>query len=294
MATYFRLAVLRLARFLPDKPYVYIFHWARTGQVLRLKNPQGYAQKIQWLKLNGKMERFAPYADKYTVREYVQRTIGAEHLIPLIGVWDKFDDIPFDKLPDQFVLKVTDGCEYNYICKDKSTLDRAALKTRVEAWQHENFYQLEREPQYKSSKPRIVCEQYLEDESGSLRDYKIHCSKGVPHYIQIDIDRFTGHKEEIRDLKWRKVNVMPAHGFDKIDTPIPKPKNFADMVELAARLAAPFPYVRVDLYTVGGKVYFGELTFTPASGTVRLKPDEGEIAFGDLIDLAAYTDPLSV
>jgi len=293
---YFRLAILRLARFLPDKPYVYLFYWARTGRILHLKNPRGYAQKIQWLKLNGHLERLAPYADKYTVREYVQRTVGEEYLIPLIGVWDKFDDIPFDDLPERFVLKVTDGCEYNYICKDKSTLDRAAVRAQVEAWQREDFYRLEREAQYKTSKSRIICEQYLEDDSGGLRDYKFHCSNGEPHFIQVDIDRFTNHKSGMRDLQWRRVAISPSLNFGDTDadTPVPKPKNLSGMIKIARAMAAPFPYVRVDLYAVGSKIYFGELTFTPGSGTVIHKPDEAEITLGNLINLDAYTKPLTL
>jgi hypothetical protein len=294
VAQYFKLALLRMAGFLPDRPYVHLFYWVRTGNRLHLKNPKGFTQKIQWLKVHGNLEQFAPYADKYTVREYVERTVGAEHLIPILGVWDTFDEIPFGELPNRFVLKVTNGCGYNYICKDKAAMDRVALKSQVEAWQYEDFYRLEREGQYKSSKPRIVCEQYLEDDSGALRDYKIHCSKGKPRYIQIDVNRFTNLQEEMRDPRWRKVAARPSVvGFAETKTPVPKPKNLDQMLELATRLSAPFPYVRVDLYTVGDKIYFGELTFTPGSGTVSLTPAESEIAFGNLIDLDAYRNTLT-
>jgi len=285
--------VLYAARFLPDKPYVYVFYWARTGTLLHLKDPRTFGQKIQWLKLHGNLEQFAKYADKYTVREYVEQAIGKKYLIPLIGVWDTAEAVPFDQLPKRFVLKVTDGCEYNYICKDKSVIDEVAVRAQLRAWQQEDFGKLEREAQYGPSKSRIVGEQYLEDDSGGLRDYKFHCSNGAVHYIQIDVDRFNGHKSEMRDLNWQKVDIKPAFSFDELEVDLPKPKNLDQMILLAEKLAAPFPYVRVDLYTVGTAIYFGELTFTPGSGTVRLKPDEGDVTFGDLIDLSAYTKPVT-
>ncbi len=288
-----KVSILRLARHLPDKPYVYLLYWMRTGQLLRLKHPQSFSQKIQWLKLHGNLERFARYADKYMVREYVEAAVGKEYLIPLIGVWDSFNDIPFESLPNRFVLKVTNGCEYNFICKDKRAMNYEAVKAQFDAWQRQRFYLLEREAQYKPTKPRIVCEQYLEDDSGSLRDYKFHCANGEPKYVQVDVDRFIGHRSEMRDLTWRKVDIRPARNFADIYASISKPDNLREMIKLAKRLAAPFPYVRVDLYTVGNKIYFGELTFTPGSGTVLLKPRAGELEFGRLIDLNAYTSPLA-
>ena len=284
----------RLVLYLPNKPYLYIFYWKHTGKRLQLKNPQLFSHKIMWLKLHGHLERFAPYADKYTVREYVERAIGKKYLIPLIGVWDKFDDIPFDELPEQFVLKVSNGCGYNFICKDKSKIDHKKAKTTIEGWQHENFYLQEREMQYKPSKARIICERYLEDDSGGLRDYKIHCTKGVPQYVQVDVDRFVNHQSEVRDLKWRKTYHQAFGDFGGISKAVKRPKNFKQMLELAAKLAAPFPYVRVDLYTLGDKIYFGELTFTPGSGIVEQQPIEGELDFGRMIDLDAYAAPLEI
>jgi hypothetical protein len=290
----FKVALLRVMRFLPDKPYVYIFFWVRTGRFLHLKDMTYFTMKVQWLKLHGHLERFAPFADKYTVREYVERTIGSQYLVPLIGVWDSFDDIPFDELPDRFVLKVSNGCEYNIICKDKSAIDKDTLKTKIQAWQREDYYRLEREAQYKPARPRILCEQYLEDESGGLRDYKFHCSKGKVYYVQIDADRFGDHKEDMRDVRWRKLPCRPSHGLLELGASLPRPKNFDEMLRVVTKLAAPFPYVRVDLYTAQDKIYFGELTFTPGSGTVILAPEEWEVKFGDLIDLDAYAKPIRI
>lgn len=289
---YFKAALLRAARFLPDKPYVYLFFWVRTGTFLHLKAMPNFTQKVQWLKLHGDMERFAPFADKYTVREYVERTIGSDYLVPLIGTYDSFDEIQFDELPDRFVMKVSNGCEYNIICKDKTTININELKAKIEAWQREDYYRLEREPQYKSTAPRILVEQYLEDDSGGLRDYKFHCSKGKPHYVQIDADRFGDHKEDMRDMRWRKIPCRPSHIPLELGPGLSKPRNFDEMKQVVERLSAPFPYVRVDLYTANNKIYFGELTFTPGSGTVILAPDEWEVKFGNLIDLEAYSEPI--
>lgn len=238
------------------------------------------------------MERFAPFADKYDARSYVESKIGAKHLIPLLGVWDSASDISFETLPNRFVLKLTKGCGYNYICKDKSTTDIAAVKDILHGWMRQDFYRQEREPQYKPGKQRIVCEAYMEDESGGLRDYKVHCVKGVPRYVQIDTDRFTDHKSQIRHTDWSEASELNPDTFSGATEPLAKPANLATMLKLAAKLSADFPYVRVDLYSVNNSVYFGELTFTPGSGIVKL-PHDADIAFGDMIDLSAYKQPLA-
>jgi len=272
---------------LPDRPYIYLFYYRHTGRWLRLRNPRLFTHKIQWLKLKGKMERFAPFADKYTVRDYVGRTIGAEYLVPLLGVWDSADAIPFDSLPGQFVLKVTTGCGFNLICKDKSKLDIEAAKAKLRGWLKEDFYRAEREPQYKPHVPRIIAEQHLQDDSGGLRDYKVHCSGGEPYVIQVDIDRFTGHKTQCFDTGWQPINSLTPPIFSGSVKPVARPETLEKMLGLARRLSADFPYVRVDFYSVRNKVYFGELTFTPGSGVVAL-PEEGELMMGKLINLDAY------
>jgi hypothetical protein len=153
----------KLVTYLPDRPYTYLLYYRVVGERLSLKNPQQFTQKIQWLKLNGRLERFARFADKYTVRSYVEETVGAKHLIPLIGVWDSVDQIPFDTLPNSFVLKLTKGCGFNYICKDKSSIDIAQVKALLNDWMGQDFYRQEREPQYKPGRQRIIAEAYMED-----------------------------------------------------------------------------------------------------------------------------------
>lgn len=272
----------------PDRLFLYLFFYSSRHEILSLKNPKTYSAKIQWLKLHGNLERYARYADKYTVREYVKNTIGSEYLIPLIGVWDSFDEIPFDKLPNRFVLKATHGCGYNFICKDKASVDYATLRQTFNKWMTENFYKLQREPQYKDCTPRIVCEAYLEDETGSLTDYKFFCQKGNPEIIQVDADRFTNRKSDLLDIDWNRLDYVTVGTLNTPSKPIKKPENLKQMVSLARKLSKDFPFVRVDLYSVGNKIYFGELTFTPGSGIIELTPLSGDIKFGEMVDLEAY------
>jgi hypothetical protein len=283
----------KLVTYLPDRPYTYLLYYRVVGERLSLKNPQQFTQKIQWLKLNGRLERFARFADKYTVRSYVEETVGAKHLIPLIGVWDSVDQIPFDTLPNSFVLKLTKGCGFNYICKDKSSIDIAQVKALLNDWMGQDFYRQEREPQYKPGRQRIIAEAYMEDASGGLTDYKIHCKWGVPQYVQVDTDRFTNHKSQIYYPDWNEASFLNAGEFSETDESMlsPRPKNLKAMLALAAKLSSDFPYVRVDLYSVGSKLYFGELTFTPGSGLVRLEPDAA-VEFGKQIDLEDYKQTL--
>jgi len=278
----------KILRHLPDKPYVYLYYLRHQRELLHLKNPRKFTQKIQWLKLYGNLERFSSYADKFTVRSYIEQKVGSEHLVPLLGVWDSFEDIPFNALPEQFVLKVTSGCNYNVICKSKSELDPKKLKTTINGWLGENFYQQERETQYKDCKPKIICEKYLEDETGGLRDYKVWCSQGVPKLVQVDSDRFTSHRSDIFDTHWNKLKHLNASTFGATEAPVTKPKNLQEVLEIASKLSRDFPFVRIDMYIVNQKVYVGELTFTPGSGMVKFETVEANIELGDLIDLDAY------
>ena len=275
-------------QYLPDGVFIYLFYLKCTHRLLPLRNPRRFSEKITWLKIFGHMEQFGRFADKYTVREYIAERIGRGHLVPLYGVWGSFRDIPFESLPDQFVLKVTQGCGYNYICKDKSQVDYQKLKRLVDGWMSQDFYLQEREAQYKIGKPRIVCEAYLEDDSGSLRDYKFWCSQGEPKVIQVDTDRFTGHKCELLDTSWRRLPYAQAANFQVAADLAGPPVLLPEMLRIARVLSQGFPFVRVDLYMANGTVYFGELTFTPGSGIVTLDTDQGELELGKLVDIHAY------
>lgn len=255
--------------------------------MLNLNNPNSFSEKIQWIKVFGQLEKYSKYVDKYDVREYVKNTAGKQYLIPLVGMWNNFENIPFEKLPKKFVLKATHGSGYNYICKDKSLIDIKQLKKLASKWLKENYYKKGREEQYKLCWPKIICEGYLEDDSGSLRDYKIFCFNGIPQIIQIDSDRFSVHKRDLMNIDWERLPVTLG-GHSNLNKIILKPKKLPEMIEIAKKLSKKIPFVRVDLYLINNKIYFGELTFTPGNGLEKFFPNEADYQFGELIDLSKY------
>jgi hypothetical protein len=286
--TFFHVLVKRLLfRFLSDKQFIIWDYFIFLHKFPNLNNPKTFSEKIQWIKLNGGLEKYTKYVDKLSVRNFIEKTIGIEYLIPLLGVWNNFDEIDFNNLPNQFVLKATHGSHYIYICKDKKLLDKHKLKKTVSKWLKENFYIKTRETQYKNCKPKILCEKYLKDYSGSLTDYKMFCFNGKPYCIEVISDRFSDEKDDIMDLNWK---IMPLiyknmnHSIRKLQ----KPEKLNEMIEISKKLAKEFPFVRVDLYTVENKIYFGELTFTPANGLEEIDPIEAEYLIGEMIDLSKY------
>src|SRR3990170_1687227 len=274
--------------FLPDKLFITLDYFITYRRMPNLHNPKTISEKTQWIKIYGGLEKYTEYTDKLKVRDFIRKTIGKEHLVPLIGAWKKFEDIPFDKLPCQFVLKATHGSAYVFICKDKSLLDKNLLKKTVTKWMQENFYKITREIQYKRCEPMIICEKYLEDESGGLTDYKIYCSHGKPHIVEVIWDRFTEHKcDNFLNLNWEKLPISyPEHPSSK--ETIKRPENLEEMLDIAKKLSIHFPFVRVDLYSVKNKIYFGELTFTPDNGLGVFEPPNAYYQLGELIDLSKY------
>jgi hypothetical protein len=274
---------------LPDAWYLRVNFLIRTHRILRLKNPRAYSDKIQWLMLYGGLERYTSFADKYEVRRYVADTIGPEYLVPLVGVWDSFDDIPLDQLPRQFVLKATHGQGFNFVCLDKSAIDIASLRRTATAWLGENFYRLERERQYQNIRPRLIAEAYLEDDSGALRDYKFPCFYGEPYLVQVIGGRADGATENFYDRQWNSLQIEEK-GFPNAPGRIARPAHLDSMFTLAAKLSSSFPFVRVDLYYAAGRIYFGELTFTPACGLISYKPRSVDYELGGMLDLSAFAD----
>ena len=275
----------KLGRVLPTKLVLFIDFGRSYKKILNLNNPKYFGEKIQWIKLNGNLEKYGKYVDKYEVREFIKEEIGTEYLPKIYGVYDSASDIDFKLLPESFVIKMTNGSGGNIICKNKKNLNEHEAIKKLKRWQSEKFYKYTKENQYKNVLPRIVCEEYLEDETGSLRDYKFHCSKGQVHMIEIHTDRFTDHKENYYDSNWNELNVVCK--LKKVEY-IPKPEYLDDMKELAIKLSSKLPYVRVDFYLVNGKIYFGELTFTPANGTDPMYPLIEDIKLGEIIDLSEY------
>ncbi len=270
---------------IPDKQFVYLTYWQITHDFLNLKHPKSFSEKLQWIKLNGNLERYAPLVDKYEVRKYIKDKIGEKYLIPLIGCWDTFDQIPFDTLPKRFVLKATHGSGYNYICLDKSKINMPELKRLVNGWLQENYYIFKRERQYKHLKPRIICEKYMEDEHHDLRDYKFYCTREKIQFIEVHSDRSNGQRVNIFNEKWQELAIKTISKGS--DTKIDKPANLTELLKLTKLLSKPFPFVRVDLYSVHDQVYFGELTFTPAD---RIFPFVGQSNYdvGAMLNLEDY------
>lgn len=272
---------------LSDETYLKLKFYALIGKKLDLKNPKTFNEKLQWLKLYDRKPEYTMMVDKYLVRDYIKEKLGEEYLIPLLGVWDDPDEIDFEKLPEQFVLK----CNHNsglgmYICKDKSQMDIEKVKSELRKGLSQDYYLTGREWPYKSVRPRIIAEQYMEDaKTSELRDYKFFCFNGEVKCFKVDFDRFVSHRANYYDTNGKLLpfgeKVCPPDFEREIEMPI----NLDLMLELAKKLSNGIPFVRVDFYEVNGKVYFGELTFYPASGFGPFIPEEWDFTLGSWISL---------
>ena len=275
----------KVFRILPDRLFLKIEFKLRTGSKLNIDNPKSFNEKLQWLKLYDRRPEYTMMVDKYEVRKYVAEKIGEEYLIPLLGVYDSFDEIDFSKLPDRFVLKCTHDSGSNVICRDKSKLDIGTTRAKLNKHLSRNYFWQGREWPYKNVKPRIVCEKYMVDESGiELKDYKIFCFDGEPKLIQVDFDRFRDHKRNIYDLDWNLVDLTIKYPRDPNKT-IARPDKLDEMLDVARKLSAGIPHVRVDLYSIGDKIYFGELTFTHGAGYEPFYPESYNELFGSWLKL---------
>ena len=257
-----------------------------VGYDLDLENPKTYNEKLQWLKLYYHDPLMTKCSDKYLAREYVKETIGEEYLIPLIGVWNRVEDIDFDKLPNQFVLKVNWGSGQNIIVKDKTQLDIEEAKNKLRDWMHpvSNHYYYFLEWPYKNIEPKIICEKYIEQSDGNLFDYKIFCFHGEPKFIFFHSDRFTNHTKCVYDINWNKLDVMT--GVTKhYDGDIHKPKSLDSLLFLSKKLSSDFIHISLDFYCVDNKIYMGEFSVYPDGGLTKFKPEKYDLEFGNLIKL---------
>lgn len=253
--------------------------------MLDLKNPRTFNEKIQWLKLYDTTPLKTKLADKYLVRGWLKEQFGDEHLVPLLGCWEHFDDIDFDTLPDKFALKCNHGSGWNVIVDDKSKLDIKKTKEKIDYWMSRNFayigcYEL----QYKDIPPRIIAEQYLEM-TGGIKDYRFYCFHGEP--VQIWVDLYSGtpnHIRSIYDMNWNKMPFRCGwpDGGDQFSD---KPVTFDLMRSYAGQIAKYFLFVRVDFFEINGKLYFGELTFTPMNGRGKFDPEEWDEKLGSYLHL---------
>lgn len=269
-----------------DEKYLKRKYKACMGKELHLDSPQTFNEKLQWLKLHDRKPEYTTMVDKYAVKKYVADIIGEKYIIPTLGVWNHFDEIDFDKLPNQFVLKCTHDSGGIVICKDKNKLDLKSAKKKIEKCLKRNYYWSSREWPYKDVKPMIIAEKYMEDSKAhELIDYKFMCFNGVVKCSFTCSERFTesGLKVTFFDKDW---NVMPfERHYPASKNPPKKPINYSKMIQFSERLSKEIPFVRVDFYEINGQLYFGELTFYPGGGFEEFTPEEWDYKLGDFIKL---------
>ncbi len=252
------------------------------GMNINLDNPKGFAEKIQWLKINNQDERIVKYADKFLVREFVAETVGEEYLIPMPFVWERAEDVDFEMLPEKFVLKPNNSSGRVLICKDKAKLDKNNARKILKSWEKENLTKLTGEWVYERIPFKIVCEEFLADD---IIDYKMYYSDGEFICTQVITERESGEKKlGYFDDKWTLLNIKRYH-HPAITVAPEKPSQYEEMLRIGKKLSQDFPFVRVDLYFVNNKVYFGELSFYPNNGFVRYETEEMDRFFSEKIKL---------
>ena len=279
--------VFKVCRILPDNVWIQLKYRIFFGRFCNLKNPQTYNEKLQWLKLYDRKPEYTQMVDKYEAKKYVAHLIGEEYIIPTLGVWDRFEDIDFDALPNQFVLKCTHDSGGLVICRDKSKLNIEDARKKINKSLYRNYYYMHREWPYKNVVPRIIAEQYMEDESGyELKDYKFFCFDGEVKALFIATDRGVEGEETKFDFFDADFNHLPfTNGHPNANREIMKPKGFEEMKALASKLSSGHPHLRVDFYDINGKIYFGELTFYHWSGMTPFLPEDWDYTFGSWIKL---------
>ena len=263
------------------------------GKKLHLENPKSFNEKIQWLKLNNCRPEYVQMVDKAEAKKYIRIHAGEKYVIPTLQICEQFNQIDFQKLPSQFVIKCTHDSSGVVVVKDYTQFDYMKAKRKIEHSLRRNYYYRGREVLYKSIKPRIIVEKYMEDESGQLIDYKVHCFNGKAKVILVCKDRFkqSGLTETFYDAAWTRMNVKrPNHNCSAEE--IRKPEILEEMLEAAEKLSAGIPFLRVDFYEVNGKIYFGEITFSHWSGLVPFNPSIWDEIFGSWINLPLIEDDI--
>lgn len=283
--------ILALGRILPDTVNLNIFYLKmlfrnRMKKPLNLKQPKTYNEKLQWLKLYNRRPEYTMMVDKYKVKEYVKSIIGEEFIIPTIGVWEKFNQIDFEKLPEQFVLKCTHDSGGLVICNDREKLDKKKAKNQIEHCLKRSYFKNTREWPYKNVKPRIIAEKYMVDESGyELKDYKFFVFNGQVKAMFIATDRGLDSETCFDFFNRDFQHLSFTNGHPNSKEKIAKPQNFDKMIALAEKLGEKIPHARIDFYNINGAVFFGEITFFHWSGLKPFIPEEWDYTFGNWIEL---------
>mgnify|MGYP004512476629 FL=1 len=271
---------------MPDRQFLELCFPAWLGYPLNLDNPKTFNEKMQWLKIYARDDYYTRLVDKYEAKRIVADKVGSKYIIPNIGVWEKPEDIDFDLLPQQFVLKCTHNSGIGMcICRDKSQLDIKKVKADLDKGLHQDYYITAREWPYKNVPRKIIAEQFMVDESGTeLKDYKIFCFNGKPMYIQVDFGRFTKHERNLYSTEWDYMGFASLYPTNK-EHIIPKPVCLEEMLDIASILSKGIPYMRVDLYVIGKDIFFGEMTLFHGSGFEPFTPAEWDRKLGDILIL---------
>lgn len=281
-----RLCYSKIARILPDTSYLKLIYQLQMGRKLNLSNPQTFNEKLQWLKIYNRRPEYHQMVDKQASKQYVSSIIGNEFIIPTLGVWDKFDEIPFETLPNQFVLKCTHDSGSTIICKDKRTFDYEKAKARINRGLKTDLFWFGREWPYKDVPRKIIAEKFMIDnEVNELRDYKFFCFRGEVKCFKVDFDRFIDHRANYFDPDGNPMPFGEVVCPPKPDKQLVLPENLDEMISLAEKLSGDIPFLRVDFYNVQGRIYFGELTFSPASGMGKFIPEAWDAILGSWLRL---------
>lgn len=281
-------ALNRLVYVLPDKWYLFFRFKNRVGYWPHLDHPRSFNEKLLWLKLHDKHSEFTQMVDKVEAKKYVASVVGDKFIIPTLGVWDSVDEIDWESLPNQFVIKVTSDSGGIVVCKDKKLLDIDKAKEKLSKGWGKNYYVHNKEYPYKALKPRIIAEEYKEDESGyELKDYKFFCFNGIPKVFKVDFGRFSSHHANYYDVNCKLLPFCEKDFPSDSSKIIHFPNNFSEMIDVAEKIAKKVnhPFVRVDLYNVNGAIFFGEITFFPASGMGAFYPEEWDFKLGTYMQL---------
>lgn len=282
-----RFLVYGVGRLIPDRIWIQIKYLQWLGRFADLKNPQTFNEKLQWLKLYDRKPEYTMMVDKYDSKIWVADKIGQEFIIPVIGgPWHSFDDIDFNELPNQFVLKTTHDCGGVIICKDKSAFNKNEAKKIINLHLRSNYFLTCREWPYKNTKPRIFAEQYMEDAGKNyLPVYKIMCFNGEPKIIQtIQNDKQPNETIDYFDINWNRLQLK--QNFPNSTKPLSKPLRYNEMVSIARNLSRGRSFLRVDLYVINNKIYFSECTFYSDAGFAKFEPEIWDSILGEWINLS--------
>lgn len=268
---------------LPDKIFLKVFFRIHMGYWMDFDNPKTFNEKLQWLKLNDKRFEYSQMVDKVAAKDYVKSIVGEKYIIPTLGVWNSVNEIDWEYLPNQFVIKSTNDSGGVLVCKDKINFDIKAARRKLKSWGGRNYSSINKEYPYKNVPQRFIAEEYLEDESGcELKDYKFFCFDGEAKFLFVATGRqMNDCRFDFYDIEFNHLPIQNGHPNAKIRPK--KPKNFEEMIHVAEKLSKGIPHVRVDLYNINGVIYFGELTFFHWSGIVPFEPEEWDLKFGSYI-----------